>query len=62
MPYRYHACFSHSSVMLTACAETFAFHGGVMVASYFVLALSDFFHSRRSISPVEISGVRQQFK
>lgn len=62
MHYRCHACFSLLSVMLIARAETFAFHGGVMFASYFVLALSDFIRSRRSTSPVEISGVRQQFK
>ncbi|KAG2086731.1 Arv1-like family-domain-containing protein [Suillus cothurnatus] len=49
-------------ILIGCLIETFAFHGGVMVASYFVLALSDLFHSRRSISPVEISGVRQQFK
>ncbi|KAG1899230.1 uncharacterized protein F5891DRAFT_1040244 [Suillus fuscotomentosus] len=39
----------------------FAFHG-VMFASYFVLALLDIIRSRRSTSPVEISGVRQQFR
>ncbi|KAG1830576.1 hypothetical protein EV424DRAFT_265736 [Suillus variegatus] len=49
-------------ILIGCIIETFAFHGGVMFASYFVLALSDFIRSRRSTSPVEISGVRQQFK
>ncbi|KAG2369333.1 Arv1-like family-domain-containing protein [Suillus spraguei] len=48
-------------IFIGCLIETFAFHGGVMFASYFVLALSDFFRSRKS-TPVEISGVRQQFK
>ncbi|KAG1761491.1 Arv1 protein, partial [Suillus occidentalis] len=49
-------------ILIGCLIETFAFHGGVMFASYSVLALSDFFRSRRSTSPGEISGVRQQFK
>lgn len=49
-------------IFIGCLIETFAFHGGVMFASYFVLALSDFFRSRRSTPSVEISGVRQQFK
>ncbi|KAG2061089.1 Arv1-domain-containing protein [Suillus hirtellus] len=49
-------------ILIGCIIETFAFHGGVMFASYFVLALSDFIRSRRNTSPVEISGVRQQFK
>ncbi|KAG1856131.1 Arv1-like family-domain-containing protein [Suillus subluteus] len=49
-------------ILIGCLIETFAFHGGVMFASYFVLAFSDFFRSRRSTSPAEISGVRQQFK
>ncbi|KAG2147210.1 hypothetical protein BD769DRAFT_722444 [Suillus cothurnatus] len=49
-------------ILIGCLREMFAFLGGVMFASYFVLALSDFFRSRRSTSPVEISGARQQFK
>ncbi|KAG1736536.1 Arv1-like family-domain-containing protein [Suillus lakei] len=49
-------------ILVGCLIETFAFHGGVMFASYFVLALLDFFRSRRRTSYAEISGVRQQFK
>jgi len=49
-------------ILVGCLIETIAFHGGVMFASYFVLMLSDYFRSWRRTSPLEISGVRQQFK
>ncbi|KAG1738441.1 Arv1-like family-domain-containing protein [Suillus paluster] len=49
-------------ILVGCLIETVAFHGGVVFASYFVLALSDCLRSRRRTSHIEIPGVRQQFK
>ncbi|KAH7911707.1 Arv1-like family-domain-containing protein [Hygrophoropsis aurantiaca] len=43
--------------------EMLAFHGGIILASYFVMKLSDTIHAwvRRTVPPVT-SGIRQQFR
>ncbi|KAG9315370.1 Arv1-like family-domain-containing protein [Chiua virens] len=49
--------------ILVACLiETVAFHTGVILASYTVLALSDWIRSGKASRPNEVSGIRQQFK
>ncbi|KAH7884781.1 Arv1-like family-domain-containing protein [Phlebopus sp. FC_14] len=49
-------------ILVGCLIETVAFHGGVTLASYVVLKISDQLHTWKHARPHEISGVRQQFK